>query len=220
LGMATGSVDSVKGAVASRTLDGLQVSINLDTLDAAAYKFTSLLPASLISKLPVAIPNEQVLTLDLGTVTVSSAASPAFDDDFSTGSAPDTTDTTLPSDAFTSPSSTGSFDTGGSLGDTDDSGLGTGSTGGTATTPAATPATSAPTDTSSGVPASSITPVFSGIGSGLILLGLLLSGLMAWAYKRVDDASELVGSGCADGDPLHELFGPEGTSTGAGGSGV
>jgi hypothetical protein len=29
---------------------------------------------------------------------------------------------------------------------------------------------------------------------------------MAYLYKRADDASELVGSACADGDPLGERF--------------
>ena len=74
----TNPTDAVNGASASRTLDGLKISIDLKTLDAAANMFASLLPASLTSQLPVALPNDQQLTLDLATVQVSSTASPAF----------------------------------------------------------------------------------------------------------------------------------------------
>ena len=70
--------DKVGGASASRELDGLQISINLNTLDTAANKFASLLPAKIISQLPVAIPNEQQITLYFGRVQVNSTASPNF----------------------------------------------------------------------------------------------------------------------------------------------
>ena len=74
----TNATDKVSGPSASRELDGLEISINLDTLDTAANKFASLLPAKLISELPVAIPNEQQITLYFGRVQVSSTASPNF----------------------------------------------------------------------------------------------------------------------------------------------
>jgi hypothetical protein len=44
------------------------------------------------------------------------------------------------------------------------------------------------------------------VGTSLVLLGLLAAALMAYAYKRADDASELVGTACADGDPLGTRF--------------
>ena len=47
---------------------------------------------------------------------------------------------------------------------------------------------------------------FKGIGAALVLLGLLAAGALAYAYKRADDASELLGASCADGDPLMERF--------------
>jgi len=191
----TNPVDSVQGATASRTLDGLQVAINLTTLDKAAYKFTSLLPA----KFPVAIPDGQIITTDLATVTVSSSASPNFSD---LDVAPSTATDSGGSDLGTS---AGSIDT--SSGD-----IGSGSTGsfgstGSSTTPSATTPTTATSGTpSGGVPLATTPTVFKGIGSGLILLGLLVSALMAYAYKRADDVSELVGAGCADGDPLGARF--------------
>ena len=46
--------------VSQPELDGLEIQINLNTLDTAANKFASLLPATLVSELPVAIPNEQL----------------------------------------------------------------------------------------------------------------------------------------------------------------
>ena len=74
----TNATDTMNGPSASRTLDGLKITIDLTTLDNAANQFASLLPSSLTSQLPVAVPDDQQLTLDLGTVQVSSTASPAF----------------------------------------------------------------------------------------------------------------------------------------------
>ncbi len=70
----TNPTDKVNGASASRELDGLEIQVNLDTLDTAANKFASLLPAKLVAELPVAIPNEQLITLYLGRVQVNSTA--------------------------------------------------------------------------------------------------------------------------------------------------
>jgi hypothetical protein len=198
----TNPVDTLKGASASRTLDGLTISFDLTTLDAAADTLSATLPASVTSQLPVAVPDKQIFTLDLGAVTVSSAAAPGFDS--SSGSTGSSDDSSLGSLA------SGNFGDGGSgLGDT-----GTGgdsSVGGTATT----------AHTGIGRPASAITPIFSGIGAGLILLGLLASGAMAYAYKRVDDATEMVGPLCADGDPLGARFsdGPDSILDDTGGFG-
>ena len=43
-------------------------------------------------------------------------------------------------------------------------------------------------------PTSTITPAFKGIGAALVLLGLLAAAALAYAYKRADDASELLGA--------------------------
>jgi hypothetical protein len=199
----TSAVDSIQNPMATRTLDGLQISINLDTLDTAANKGLSLLPASLTSQLPVALPNQQVITIDLATVTVSAAASPSYvDSDTGSATAPDDSSG---SSGFTP--STGSSDTGSGTfgGSTGGSTFGTGST---ATTPSAT--TSAPTSGTGGTALASAPAVFKGIGSALILLGVLAALAMAYAYKRADDASELLGTSCADGDPLGSRFSDEG----------
>jgi hypothetical protein len=194
----TNPTDTVLGASASRTLDGLSISINLTTLDAAVNKLGALLPASLTSQFPVPLPNEQIVTIDLGTVSVSSAASPPFDD---TGT-----------DAGTAPalgSFTGSF--GG--GDTGGSSFGGGST------PSTTATSSTPTpDTGGSVPVVATTPVFTGVGAGLLLLGLVAAAALAFAGKRVDDLSELAGPVCASGDPLHTLFEGEPTVDDLGGA--
>jgi hypothetical protein len=208
----TQPTDTTDGPEASRTLDGLKLSINLDTLDTAANKFASLLPASLTAKLPVAIPNMQLLSLDLATVSVSATASPAFADD---GSSDGTGSTGSSGDG--SSATTGSLDDGSTGGDFGGgSGLGLGGTGTTGAL-GATP-TSGGTGTGSGsglttgAPTAATSPAFSGIGAGLILLGVLAALALAYTYKRVEDTTELLGSGCAEGDPLNDLFKDTGDS--------
>ena len=44
------------------------------------------------------------------------------------------------------------------------------------------------------------------IGAALVLLGVLAACALAYAYKRADDAAGVLGSSCADGDPLMERF--------------
>jgi hypothetical protein len=186
----TNATDTLNGPAASRTLNGLTITVDLSTLDAAANKFAASLPASLTSQLPVAVPDKQLFTLDLGTVTVSSAAAPGFNDAGgdagSTGSG--NGDSSLGSLA------NGNLDGG--------SGLDPSGTGGDSSTGGA--ATSA--HTGIGRPVSAITPIFTGIGAGLVLLGLAAAAALAYGYKRVDDATELVGPTCADGDPLSARF--------------
>jgi hypothetical protein len=195
----TKPTDVVQGPGASRTLDGLKIAINLDTLDTAANKFASLIPASVTSKLPVPLPNMQLLSLDLGTVIVSANASPAFDDTGGDASAPDTSGLGAPSDTFTSPDSLGS-----TTGDTFSGGTDSGSLpSGVATT---TQTTGGAGSVTALAPTSAVTPEFKGIGLGLLLLGLAMAAALAYAYKRVDDTSELVGPACADGDPLSDRF--------------
>ena len=205
----TNPTDTVSGPSAGRTLDGLKISIDLKTLDTAANTFASLLPASLTSQLPVALPDDQQLTLDLATLQVSSTASPSFSAGNSGntgagGGAASATEAT--SAAIASPATTGNSGTGSFAGTT-----GTGSTsggtpsGGTSPSGGAGTGTGSPTDTAS-APTSVIAPAFKGIGAALVLLGLLAASALAYAYKRADDASELLGTSCADGDPLMERF--------------
>jgi hypothetical protein len=206
----TNAVDSIQSPSATRTLDGLQISINLDTLDAAANKFASLLPAKLTSELPVALPDEQVITIDLATVTVDSDASPSFLDlDTGSSTAPGVASS---GGGFTA--STGSTDTGsGDFGSTGTGSVGTGSTDSTTSPPTA----SAPGTGSSPTTLASTPTVFRGIGSGLILLGLLAAAALAYLYKRADDASELLGTACAEGDPLGSRFSDDAGPAGEGG---
>jgi hypothetical protein len=186
----TNAVDTLNGPAAARTLNGLSISIDLTTLDDAANKVLGALPASDTSQLPVAVPNKQIFTLDLGSVTVSSAAAPGFAASGNSGSA----DSGAAGDSALGSLADGSFGDGGS-GDTGGGG-GNSSTGGTATS----------AHTGIGKPTSAITPIFTGIGAGLVLLGLAAAAALAYGYKRVDDATELVGPVCSDGDPLSARF--------------
>jgi hypothetical protein len=197
----TNATDKVTAATASRSLDGVRISVNLDTLDTAANKVAGLLPPKLTSSLPIALPNQQLITLDLGTVTVNSAASPAFTADDS-GSSGDTGSST--------PSDLGSTGTPSDLGSSfTPSSTGTGSTfggGGTSPTGTGTTPTTTGTGSTGGAPTSAVAPIFKGVGSALVLLGVLAALIMAYAYKRADDASEMLGTACAEGDPLGSRF--------------
>ena len=200
------ATDKVNGPSASRTLDGLKITIDLKTLDDAANKFASLLPASLTSQLPVALPNDQQLTLDLATVQVGSTASPAFvaGNSGNTGAGATPAASAAPavaaSPAVTGNSGSGSF-------------AGSGTGGGSSFTPTGSSGSSAAAASGAGAPTASAAAAtaltgaaFKGIGAALVLLGLLAAGALAYAYKRADDASELLGASCADGDPLMERF--------------
>ena len=138
----TTTTDKVSGPSASRELDGLEIQVNLDTLDTAANKFASLLPAKLISQLPVAIPNEQLVSFYFGRVQVSSTASPSFvaSNSGSTGAA------ASPSSTSTGASTTGNTGSSGFAGST---GTGTGSsfagnTGSGGSTPGGSTGTGSP----------------------------------------------------------------------------
>ncbi len=200
----TNPTDTVSGASASRTLDGLKIVIDLKTLDAAANQFASLLPPSLTSQLPVAIPNEQQVTMDLATVQVSSTASPAFVAGNSGNTGSGSASAGSPSGVTSSPAFTGN-----SGGATFTGNSGVGSTfsapGGTSGLTPSASGSGSPVSTAS-APASIVGPAFKGVGAALILLGLLAASALAYAYKRADDASELLGTSCADGDPLMERF--------------
>jgi hypothetical protein len=198
----TNPTDKVSGASASRELDGLEISVNLDTLDTAANKFASLLPAKIISQLPVAIPNQQLITLYLGRVQVSSTASPNFA--ANSGSTGAGTSAAPPSTGAASAGNTGSgftgntgAGTGGTFAGNTGSGLGStpaGTSPGTGTSPTVSPQTS------------TVGATFKGIGASLILLGLLAAAALAYLYKRADDLTDALGTTCSEGDPLMERF--------------
>ena len=199
----TTTTDKVNGSSASRELDGLEIQVNLDTLDNAANKFASLLPAKLISQLPVAIPNEQLITFYFGRVQVSSTASPSFvaSNSGSTGAASSSSST--PTGASTTGNS-GSSSFGGSTG------AGTGSSfAGNTGSAGSSPAGSAGSGTGSPTVSpqtSTVGETFKGIGAALILLGLLAAAALAYLYKRADDMTDALGTTCSEGDPLMERF--------------
>jgi hypothetical protein len=205
----TNPTDTVSGPSASRTLDGLKITIDLKTLDSAANTFASLFPSSLTSQLPVALPDDQQLTLDLATVQVASTASPSFvagnSGNTGAGSAGASTSSAAATPAITGNSGGGSFTgtsgAGGTFGGTSGGSTPTGNSGtGTGT------GSGSPTGTVASAPTSAIVPAFKGIGAALVLLGLLAASALAYAYKRADDAAEVLGTSCADGDPLMERF--------------
>lgn len=195
----TNTTDKVSGPSASRELDGLEVQVNLDTLDTAANKFASLLPAKLVSQLPFAIPNEQLITFYFGRVQVSSTASPSFvaSNSGSTGAA-SSTSTGASTTGNSGSSFSGSSGTAGSsfAGSTGSGGSSpTGSSGsGNGGSPTVSPQSSTVGET------------FKGIGAALILLGLLAAAALAYLYKRADDMTDALGTTCSDGDPLMERF--------------
>ncbi len=205
----TTATDKTNGPSASRMLQGLTVSIDLKTLDNAANKFASLFPSSFTSQLPFAIPNDQVVTIELAPVSVSSTASPPFTANTgNTGSTASTapSSSSSSSSASSSPSFTGN--SGGGATFTGNSGGGSYSPSGTSPTSSSTPSGSGSgtTPAESLAPASAVTPVFKGVGATLILLGLLAASVLAYAYKRADDAAQLLGTSDAHGDPLLERF--------------
>jgi len=206
----TNATDKVSGPSASRTLDGLKISIDLKTLDDPINQLTSLLPASVTSQLPVAVPDDQQLTLDLATVQASSTASPAFAAGNSGNSGATSSTPSAPStpSAVSSAAVAGNSGTPAIAGTTGTGGTFSGDTGtGTGTTPTGSTATGSgsPTSTAS-APASVIAPAFKGIGAALVLLGLLAASALAYAYRRADDAGGVLGTSCADGDPLMDRF--------------
>ncbi|HSZ36228.1 MAG TPA: choice-of-anchor P family protein [Acidimicrobiales bacterium] len=200
----TTATDKVNGPSASRELDGLEIEVNLDTLDTAANKFASLLPAKLISQLPVAIPNEQLITFYFGRVQVNSTAAPSFvaSNSGSTGAA------AASSSPSTGASATG--DSGSSFTGSTGSGAGTGATSfaGNTGTGGSSPSGGNGTGGSPLVSeqTSTVGETFKGIGAALILLGLLAAAALAYLYKRADDMTDALGTTCSGADPLMERF--------------
>jgi hypothetical protein len=201
----TNATDKTNGPSASRALQGLTFTIDLKTLDNAANQFESLLPSSFTSQLPVALPDDQQLTLELAPVSVSSTASLPFTaNSGNTGAiAPAAASASTPSSS--SPSLTGDSGSGATFaGNTGSGSYSPSSSGGTPSS--STPTSSGSTPAQAAIaPASAVTPAFKGVGAALILLGLLAASTLAYAYKRADDVAQL-GTADAHGDPLLERF--------------
>ena len=176
--------------------------LNLNTLDAAANKFASLLPAKVISQLPVAIPDEQQVTFYFGRIQVSSTAAPSYlaSNSGSTGAAAASSSSTAGStsgntgNSFTGSTGTGGSSFAGNTGSAGSSPSGSTGAGGGSGSPTVSPQTS------------TVGATFKGVGAALILLGLLAAAALAYLYKRADDMTEALGTNCADGDPLMERF--------------
>lgn len=164
----TNPTDTVNGASGQRLLQGLAVTIDLSTFDQDFSKLVAELPSQLTStlnQLPIPTPYKQTITLDFGWVQVNAAASPPFT--LSLGG-----------------SSTGSGDLG--LGSTGGGALPTGGGG-----LPGTGSTGTPSGTGSGpLPSlANTTPaLFKGIGTGLIILGLVLAAIVAGLLVGIDRA--------------------------------
>jgi hypothetical protein len=191
----TNPTDTTKGPQVSRQLDGFRIRIDLTTLDGAANTLSKLVPASVLANLPLPVPNKQILVLDMGWVSVKSAASPAFV--FSSGAS-----------SSPSPSDSGAFaGIGGTSGTTGtdsspfgDSGLSTSGTSGTSGTPGSS--------TLRGTSAVAASPLFKGISGGLLALALLAAVALGLAYLRTQSFIEAAGTGAAC--PIGETGGGSG----------
>jgi hypothetical protein len=204
----TNATDTVKGPSASRTLDGLKISIDLKTLDSPLNMVAGLLPPSLTSQLPLALPNDQQFTLDLGTVQVSSTASPSFvaGNSGNSGAASASGSNSSSPGAVSSGDIAGNSGTAGFAGTTGTGGTFGGGTSGSTSPTGSTSTSGAPTSTSSEPTSSVIAPAFKGVGAALVLLGLLAAAGLAFAYRRAEDLGGVLATSCADGDPLMERF--------------
>jgi hypothetical protein len=198
----TNTTDKVSGPSARRELDGLEIQVNLNTLDTAANKFASLLPAKLISQLPFAIPNEQLITFYFGRVQVSSTASPSFvvSNSGSTGAAAPASSS--PSTGVSATGNTGNSFTGSTGAGTAGSSF-AGNTGSAGSSPSGNNGTGSPVVSPQ---SSTVGATFKGVGAALILLGLLAAAALAYLYKRADDMTDALGTTCSEGDPLMERF--------------
>ncbi len=195
----------MSGPSASRELDGLEIPINLDTLDTAANKFASLLPAKIVSELPVAIPNEQLVTLYFGRVQVSSTGSPSFaENSGSSGAGAGTT----------SPSSSAPHRQHGQRRLHREHGHRVEPGAPSPATPARAPGrpprarARAPVGPRRACPRRPPPSATRSRGSApsLVLLGLLAAAPLAYLYKRADDLTDALGTTCSEGDPLMERF--------------
>jgi len=176
----TNPTDTVAGPSGVRQLDGLQVVMDLGTFDNNLASLVSMLPSQIVAgirQLPLPLPDHQVVTMDLGWVNVNAAASPPFNTDLGSSA--------LGSGDTSTPVSSGLGSTPGDLGS--GGGYSTPGTPGTSGTPG-----SGGDQNGTGSPTASLAtaPValFKGIGTGLIVLGLLLGGLLTFLLLRAEAA--------------------------------
>ena len=166
----TNPTDTVNGPSGQRQLDGLKVTIDLSQYDQNYSKLVSMLPSQITSglnQLPLPTPYKQSITIDFGWAQVAAAASPSYN----------------PSLTLNTPSDNGSS----TLGTT-----GTGGTPGTLGTPG-TPGTGTTGNGSSSpsirLPNASPAALFKGVGTGLIILGLILAAVLTafllWSDRAV-----------------------------------
>jgi hypothetical protein len=197
----TNPTNTVTGSKGTSQLDGLRIQIDLTQLDQAASTLSKLLPAQLISNLPLPPPNKQILALDLGEVTAASSASPAFVFDAGGTTGTGSSTAASPSDLGSSTPSS--------------SGLGSSGTGftpsGTGTSPTG-PSSASPPAAVQGIRSSAVTPVFKGIGAGLVLLGVLAAIALTLAAARATSLAtaglgEGVGGAGGPDDPLGGGYG-------------
>jgi hypothetical protein len=185
--------DSIRGVSASRNVIGLSISINLKALDAAVNKVASLLPPTLLSRLPLPLPNQQTLTVAFAEVTASSAAAPNYVNvaaNDTTGSGVDSGNVGLPLSAALPP--TAPIFIGGSGSST--SGSAELPTSNTPAAPAESTGNRSPV-----IGTSELVNFRSDLGAGLLTLFVFAALSTAYAYKRLDDISETWGAECDTG---------------------
>jgi hypothetical protein len=191
----TNPTDINQGPQVSRQWDGFRIQIDLTTLDGAAGTLSKLVPASVLANLPLPVPDKQILVLDIGWVSVQSAASPAYVFN------PLASSSSSPSDSGALGGSSGTSGTTGTDGSqVGDSSLGTPGTPSTSGTPG--------TNTLGGTSAVAASPLFKGISGGLLALALLAAVALGLAYLRTQSFIEAAGAGAAC--PIGETGGGSG----------
>jgi hypothetical protein len=191
----TNPTDTNQGPQVSRQWDGFRIQIDLTTLDGAAGTLSKLVPASVLANLPLPVPDKQILVLDIGWVSVKSAASPAYVFN------PLASSSSSPSDSGALAGSSGTSGTTGTDGSQiGDSSLGTPGTPSTSGTPG--------TNTLGSTSALAASPLFKGISGGLLALALLAAVALGLAYLRTQSFIEAAGTGAAC--PIGETGGGSG----------
>jgi hypothetical protein len=191
----TAPTDTVNGPSAQRDVDGLHVVVNLTQLDAKAPLLTKYIPVQLLAQLPVPVPNKQTLEWDFGVVQVASAASPGYDAPAAgsgTGATGGGTDGADSASLAAADDGTGLDSSG--LGSTGDLGGGSGDSAGGSAGGGSSP-TSAAGAGGPGRPTAAVSPVFKGVGAGLVLLGLLGAAALMVAAHRGEALAEAGGGG-------------------------
>ena len=184
----TAPTDKIQGAQGSRHLDGLVITVDLSSFDAQVQKLAALLPSQLVDNLPLPPPDKQLVTIDIGWVTVSSGASLAYSagDLAELGGGPGSGDMGALG-ASSDLGGLGSTDLGG-LGSTD-LGTGTGSGGAIGSTePLASGPGSISRHPRGFTTAATGSALFKGVGAGLLVLGVALAAALARGFLKIDSA--------------------------------